>query len=113
MPRLSDHPRPENRLALCDPARGDVTICSDQASQTFVFVGYDPATLRVRWVQRAPGSFTDPRGHRDYRGRDGLWRAFLDRDHRALLDRFQTDTLVDIVDETHASASTSAYAQAS
>ena len=107
MARLSAHPRPENRLALCDPVRGDVTVCPDHASQTFVFVGYDPATLRVRWVQRAPGSFTDPRGHRDHRGRDGLWRAFLDRDHRALLDRFQPQTLVGIVDECVSTASES------
>jgi hypothetical protein len=99
MARLSAHPRPENRLALDDPTRTDVTLCPDDTTQTFVFVGYDPHTLRVRWVQRAPGSFADPRGHRDHRGRDGLWRAFLDRDHRTLLDRFQRNTLVSIVDE--------------
>lgn len=99
MPRLSAYPRPENLLALHDPACGDVTVCADHASQTFVFVGFDADTLRIRWVQRAPGSFMDPRGYRDYRGRDGLWRAFLDQDHRALLDRFQRHTLVHIVAE--------------
>jgi hypothetical protein len=111
MPRLSALPRPENRLILA--ADTEVTICADVTSQTFCFVGYDPQTLRVRWVQRAPGCFRDPRGHHDHCGRDGLWRNQLDRDHRCLLDRFQPETLVHIeTDDPGSDVATGAAAAA-
>jgi len=105
MTRLSERPRPENVLTFTDETL-DVTICADHLMHTYLFVGFDRETLHVRWLQRAPGSFSDPRGHHDHRGRDGLWRSFLDRDHRALLDRFQPLTLSGLIDDEVSSIDT-------
>lgn len=94
--RLATEPTTTNTLDLSPDLR--VTLVRDVAARAFVFVGFEPSTLRVRWTQRAPGSLDDPRGHHDHRGRDGLWRAFLDVDHRALLDSFNPADVVDVVD---------------
>jgi hypothetical protein len=93
---MSARPPPQNTLESCD--REHVTVVRDDAGGVFCFVGYDPAALRVRWTERAPGSVSDPRGSHDYRGRDGLWRAFLESDFRLLLDRFDPSDLVAVVD---------------
>lgn len=92
--RLSCFPVPMNTLAQAD----DLHVTVVRAASVFLFVGFDPESLRVRWTQRAPGSVRDPRGDRDHRGRDGLWRAFLDRDYRDLLDRFNPADVVDVID---------------
>lgn len=54
-----------------------------------VFVCFELDTLRIKWMQRAPGDASDPHGHRDYVASDGpnrgsTWRAMLTR--KALLD---------------------------
>lgn len=97
MPRLTARPRPENTLVF-DDGSADVTVCPANDTRVYLFVGFDPTTLRVRWLQRAPGTFDDPRGLRDHCGREGLWRSFLDKDHRYLLDRFNPHTLVELVE---------------
>ncbi|MDP2343775.1 MAG: hypothetical protein Q8O67_22645 [Deltaproteobacteria bacterium] len=76
-----------------------MTVVRDEPGGVFCFVGYDPLSLRVRWTQRAPGSVEDPRGLNDHRGREGLWRAFLDGDFRQLLDRFAPADVVDVAEQ--------------
>jgi hypothetical protein len=71
-----------------------VTIVAADAQGAFLFVGFEPKTLQVRWTQRAPGSLADIRGWNDHRGRDGLWRSFLCPEYRTLLDRFEPGRLV-------------------
>jgi hypothetical protein len=66
-----------------------VTVVADVAQGAFLFVGFEPSTLRVRWTRRAPGSVADIRGWNDHRGRDGLRCSSQPSEHRALLDRFE------------------------
>jgi hypothetical protein len=93
--RLTAEPTPINTLDLANDQR--VTVVRDVT--VFVFVCFEPSTLKVRWTQRAPGDVTDPRGDRDYKDRDGLWRSFLDDDFRDLVDRFDPATLVEVAQE--------------
>ena len=104
---LTALPRPEN---LLDAGTDLVTVVADAMTGHYCFACFERSTLRVRWTQRAPGSIGDPRGLKDYRGRNGLWRAALGADFRHLLDRFQPDTIVATHDLPSSPVSASASA---
>jgi hypothetical protein len=93
MPTLSRQPPAPNVIELDKDGLDLVTLVACDLAQAYVFVGFDRHSLRVRWTQRAPGSFNDPRGHHDHDGRNGLWRAHLEPPFRDLLDRFEPRTL--------------------